>query len=231
MPPAPTQNAKLQRRKFKKITVLNLERHVFYFRSTKDSFLVCLDPVIIEVAGKLSTEVQRWGKAVTLEKHYDKWSTWSAGWGFFIRVFTINSIPSGQLLSFLCPFTMRFREHSANKPHLKFLSNCSVMTRLSPPVFAEPRGGYVAAPQSIPDTGASSCCCMSRSSSTGVASRCHGGGGGVPREQLSSGLTLFWRGQKHISLPLEKPSLNLVQLEWVEPSPGQVGLCLTTSIW
>lgn len=39
------------------------------------------------------------------------------------------------------------------------------------------------------------------------------------------------KGGRSTSLPLEKPSLNLVQLEWVEPSPGQVGLCLTTSSW
>lgn len=64
--------------------------------------------------------------------------------GFFIRVFTISSIPSGQLLSFLCLFIVRLREHSANKPLLIFLSNyCCDLRPFFSSVFAvsaEPRG-------------------------------------------------------------------------------------------
>lgn len=74
--------------------------------------------------------------------------------GFFIRVFTINFIPSGQLLSFLCPFTVRFREHSPNKPLLIFLSNyfCDYRPFFSSTfaMSAEPQGGRAIAPQSIP---------------------------------------------------------------------------------
>ena len=136
---------------------------------------------------------------------------------YFIRVFTINFIPSGQLLSFLCPFIVRFRERSANKPRLIFLSNyfCNYTPFFSSAfgICAEPRGGRTAAPWSR--SSPCSCCPMSLDNSTGVVPACSG--------ESSSAKYQPWaeRGRSP-SFPPDKPSLNLAQLEGIKPIPGWV---------
>lgn len=142
--------------------------------------------------------------------------------GFFIRVFTINFIPSGQLLSFLCPFTVRFREHSPNKPLLIFLSNyfCDYRPFFSSTfaMSAEPQGGRAIAPQSIP----SPCSDHAPARPSTAALVLHQRAlevavellvsPGHPWGTLGSAPTFFWSGQE-----------PLVSTRCAQPEPGPAG--------
>lgn len=149
--------------------------------------------------------------------------------GFFIRVFTINFIPSGQLLSFLCPFTVRFREHSPNKPLPIFLSNyfCDYRPFFSSTfaMSAEPQGGRAIAPQSIPSPCSDHALARPLMAVLVLHQRALEVAVELPVSPghpwgtawLGTDLLLEGAGAPHFH---HMPSLNLVQLERIKPRPG-----------
>lgn len=168
------------------------------------------------------------------------------------RVFTINLIPSGQLLFFLFPFIMRFREHSTTKPFWYSSAIISVIMCFSflPCLWvpAEPQGSQLfhslEQPQSWPphltlhsfwlhfsqqSPCSTMCCCLPIYSSPRTIKMCPGGTTGAPMPWGTAvgGFAHHWpcaEGTPAASFPAVNSRVNLVQLGWINPY-----VCATSS--